>query len=245
MFKLALSAIVLTLAAPLSLAADPVNDKCPVMGGDVDKDSPTVAYRGREIGFCCPGCEPKWDAKPEAEKLAFLVKYVPDAGKEQPHVPAPVAAPATPPTRTARAYLDACDKADAKALDALFLDKGRATIFENASDEGAWETYRDHHLMPELAEMKGFAFTLATEKEQAFGTTSIVAQTGSFLIPDPNQPGAPRKIFAAVTYMIVEENGSPKIAHLHWSSRAEKKPAATTAEPAAKPAHGAEGHSHK
>ena len=222
MLKIALSVLVLCSVAPLGIAGNPVNDTCPVMGGDVDEDSTTVVYRGWEIGFCCPECEPKWDAKPEAEKLAFLVKYVPDAGNEHPQAAALPAEPATPTLSLARTYLAACDAADAEALNGLFLDNGRATIMENASDEGTWETYRDHHLMPELAELKGIPFTLATENEQVFGSTSIVTQTGSFVVPTPDHPDTPRTILAAVTYVIVNENGSPKIAHLHWSSRAQQ-----------------------
>lgn len=132
--------------------------------------------------------------------------------------------------RLARAYLAACDRADRNALDALFLTNGRATVLENASDEGAWEQYRDDHLMPELKEMKGIAFTLETEAEQKFGATSIVRQTGWFMVPDLADEDRPRKILAAVTYVIVEDAGSPKIVHLHWSSRAAKKPATQPAQ---------------
>lgn len=131
----------------------------------------------------------------------------------------------SPPLRIARAYLAACDTADAKALDALFLDGGRATVLENAGDEGTWEHYRDHHLMPELAEMKGMRFVMESEAEQVFGTTSIVKHIGSFLVPDPANKEEPRKILSAVTYVIVMDAGKLKIAHLHWSSRAVRKPA--------------------
>lgn len=137
----------------------------------------------------------------------------------------------SPALRLAHAYLGACEKADRNALDALFLTNGRATVLENASDEGAWEQYRDHHLMPELEGMKGITFTLETEAEQKFGTTSIVRQTGWFMVPDPVDEDQPRKIQAAVTYVIVEDAGSPKIVHLHWSSRAAKQPATQPAQP--------------
>jgi len=222
MLRAVLFVFVLFAGALPCLAANPVNDVCPIKGNEVDKESPTREFKGYTIGFCCPGCEGKWDALPEADKLAFLVKYVPDAGHANAQAAALPAEPATPALSLARAYIAACDAADAKALDALFLDKSRATILENASDEGSWEVYRDHHLLPELAEMKEITFTLATENEQVFGATSVVTQTGSFAIPDPNHPDTPRTILSAVTYVIVDENGSPKIAHLHWSSRAQK-----------------------
>lgn len=225
MFKVALSAVVLSSAAlcGISSSGEPVNNVCPVMGGDVDKEAGTVAYAGSQIGFCCAGCEPGWNAKPEADKRAFLLRFVSDAGREQPKAAEPATPPNTPATRTARAYLAACGRADAAALDALFLDKGRATVSENASDEGTWENYRDHHLMPELKEMPGVVMTVAKEDVQVFGATSIVRHIGSFTVPDPDNADAPRKYRAAATYVVVDEGGTPKIAHLHWSSRAEKR----------------------
>lgn len=43
-----------------------INDICPVMGGEVDKDTPyKIEYKGKTIGFCCPGCIAKFNADPE------------------------------------------------------------------------------------------------------------------------------------------------------------------------------------
>ncbi|MHC5001804.1 MAG: hypothetical protein ACYTJ0_01655 [Planctomycetota bacterium] len=52
-----------------------LNDKCPVMGGDVDPGAETAAYHGYEIGFCCNGCKGKWDDMNDAAKQAFVAKY--------------------------------------------------------------------------------------------------------------------------------------------------------------------------
>ena len=38
---------------------------CPVTGNEVDPDSPTVEYKGKIYGFCCPGCDDKFVADPE------------------------------------------------------------------------------------------------------------------------------------------------------------------------------------
>ena len=241
-----------------ALAAELVNKNCPIMGKEVDAETPTREFKGVTIGFCCPGCDRKWDKKTDAEKMTLLAKHSPeavtailaadDASKRAAQPAAAAAADAlasNPAVKVARGYLAACGKADAKALDALFLDKGRATVSENAGDEGTWETYRDHHLMPELKEMPGFVMTVAKEDVQSFGTTSIVRQIGSFTVPDPNHKELTKKYLAAVTYVVVDEGGTPKIAHLHWSSRAEKKEGATApAAPAA--GHGnTPGHDHK
>ncbi|MCF8242903.1 MAG: hypothetical protein K9J16_16105 [Melioribacteraceae bacterium] len=41
------------------------NAFCPVRGGEVDPEAPTVEYDGKLIGFCCPGCDGKFSADPE------------------------------------------------------------------------------------------------------------------------------------------------------------------------------------
>ena len=95
-----------------------------------------------------------------------------------------------------------------------------SSLLENASDEGNWEQYRDHHLKPELAAAPNFRFTVTDEKEERFGSTSLVRQVGTFSI---QVEGEARMYRMAVTYVIVSDAGEPKIAHLHWSSRPEQK----------------------
>jgi len=41
------------------------NNVCPVMGNKVDVDGPTVEYNGKLYGFCCPGCDAKFEKNPE------------------------------------------------------------------------------------------------------------------------------------------------------------------------------------
>lgn len=41
------------------------NKVCPVMGNKVDVDGPTVEYSGKLYGFCCPGCDAKFEKNPE------------------------------------------------------------------------------------------------------------------------------------------------------------------------------------
>ncbi len=41
------------------------NKHCPVMLEDIDPTAPTVEYRGKKIGFCCPGCDQKFLKDPE------------------------------------------------------------------------------------------------------------------------------------------------------------------------------------
>lgn len=41
------------------------NTHCPVQEGEVDPAVPTVQYKGKTIGFCCPGCDDKFMENPE------------------------------------------------------------------------------------------------------------------------------------------------------------------------------------
>ena len=41
------------------------NAYCPIRGGEVDPETPTVKYKGKTIGFCCPGCDEKFMKDPE------------------------------------------------------------------------------------------------------------------------------------------------------------------------------------
>lgn len=127
----------------------------------------------------------------------------------------------------ARAYLAACEKGDVEALNGLFLGGGKASVLENASDEGTWENYRDHHLAPKLKEMPGFKFTVKSEDVQKLGDSgaSLVRHVGSFTVPDAKQASGVRTYRAAVSYVIVDDGGKPKIVHLHWSSREQRPPA--------------------
>jgi YHS domain-containing protein len=41
------------------------NKVCPVKGGEVEADAPIFKYDGKVYGFCCPGCESKFEKNPE------------------------------------------------------------------------------------------------------------------------------------------------------------------------------------
>ncbi|MCR9119230.1 MAG: hypothetical protein NXI22_20040 [bacterium] len=50
-----------------------VNTVCPIMGGEVAADGGSAEWDGKVVGFCCPGCESKWEEltdEQKAEKLA-------------------------------------------------------------------------------------------------------------------------------------------------------------------------------
>lgn len=119
----------------------------------------------------------------------------------------------------ARAYIAAMEASDFEKLDALFLGDDRSSIFENASDEGSWEHYRDHHLKSEMQAAQNFRFKIAKETVERFEGTTLVRQTGSFTV---DVRGEERRYRVAVSYVIVTEDHRARIAHIHWSSRAEQ-----------------------
>ena len=120
----------------------------------------------------------------------------------------------------ARAYMKGMETGRLDELDKLFLPDGQSNILENASNEGSWEHYRDHHLKPEMEAASNFRVTVTDETETRFDSTILVRQVGTFSM---EVKGELRKYRMAVTYLIVDHAGKPKIAHIHWSSRPERK----------------------
>jgi len=45
--------------------AKPWNEVCPVRGGKVQKETALVEYNDKYYGFCCPGCDSKFEKEPE------------------------------------------------------------------------------------------------------------------------------------------------------------------------------------
>ncbi|MCC6285666.1 MAG: hypothetical protein IT439_10290 [Phycisphaerales bacterium] len=80
---LALLGSILVLGAVGSTGfAGPENELCPVGKEPIDPKTPTVTYKGHEIGFCCPGCDDDFLAWPDKEKDAFIATVA--AAKTQP-----------------------------------------------------------------------------------------------------------------------------------------------------------------
>ncbi len=126
----------------------------------------------------------------------------------------------------AQAYIAGMESGDLDKLTTLFLPDGRSSILENASDEGSWEHYRDHHLKPEMEAAINFRFTVVKESEERFGEAILVRQMGSFTV---EVNGETREYRVAVSYVIVTDDDGARIAHLHWSSRPDQRAAKQTA----------------
>ncbi|HED53066.1 MAG TPA: TRASH domain-containing protein [Phycisphaerales bacterium] len=57
-------------------AGEPVNTMCPIGQESVEADAGTIEYKGKTIGFCCPGCSEEFAEWDEAKKDEFVALAV-------------------------------------------------------------------------------------------------------------------------------------------------------------------------
>ena len=61
---------------------------------------------------------------------------------------------------------------DLKMLDTLWAHDDGVTVFESGYANYGWADYRDHHLKPEIDEMKNVKYTLSDIKTRVSGNTA-------------------------------------------------------------------------
>ena len=86
---------------------------------------------------------------------------------------APAAGEAAQVAATVRALFAASERNDMVALDSLYAGDS-LTIFEGAGVNRGWADYRDHHLGPELKEMKNLQYQPADLEVHVAGATAWV-----------------------------------------------------------------------
>lgn len=94
------AAAVLVLAAGAAAVAGPPAAKqltCPIAHDKVTKLDPKLSsvYKDKTVYFCCEGCKPAFDKKPEAERAKLAAQYgvpTPKPGAAKPTTPAKPAA---------------------------------------------------------------------------------------------------------------------------------------------------------
>ena len=121
------------------------------------------------------------------------------------------------PVDVARSYFEAMDRKDLAAAEALFATS--SSIFETGGNEGDWAHYRDHHIGAELDAFARFETSLGEPETDSStdGTMAFVAWPIDYHIELKDG----RKIDSrgTVTFVLVREQGTLRIRHLHWSSR--------------------------
>ena len=127
------------------------------------------------------------------------------------------AASASSPQAVAVAYLAALEAKDLDAAGALFA--AESSIFEGGGEEGSWQRYREHHLGPEIGEVKTFTIRRGAPEEvlSADGSMAFVTMPMEYRIELAG--GKVVESTGAATFVIVRESERYLIRHLHWSSR--------------------------
>ncbi len=124
------------------------------------------------------------------------------------------------PTEVAAAYLEAMESGDLDAAEALFAPK--SSVFESGGQEGDWQHYREHHIGPELAQIKSFSVSRGEPEveESQDGSMALVAWPIEYRIALEDQRVI--ESIGTVTFVLVRGDDGLRIRHLHWSSRKQK-----------------------
>lgn len=133
-----------------------------------------------------------------------------------------VEAGSTGPVEVAGRYLDAMESLDLDAAGRLF--SATSSVFESGGREGAWATYREHHLGPENGEIRDFKISRSEPETVASkdGSMAFVAWPIEYRID--LKDGKVVESRGTVTFLLVKERGEYRIRHLHWSSRRKQAP---------------------
>lgn len=120
--------------------------------------------------------------------------------------------------QTLARYKQAIEKRDLAGVETLF--EADAQIFESGGVEGNFATYRDHHLAPELAAFKAFAFRDYKVSVHGEGEIAWATETYSYTITLANGETVERK--GVATSVLKQTGGQWRIVSLHSSSRKPK-----------------------
>lgn len=124
----------------------------------------------------------------------------------------------------------AFEKGDMAALEKLWANDESVTVFESGHANHGWADYRDHHLGPEMKEMKNTKYTLSDIKVKMAGDTAWA----TFKYAISADVGTRHVDGGGLGTAILEKRGSDwKI--VHWHSSAPRRAPSAAPSPAAKP----------
>lgn len=112
---------------------------------------------------------------------------------------------------------------DFPAVEAAWSHREEVTVFESGHANYGWADYRDHHLKPEMAEMKNVRYELSDVKVRMAGTTawSTFKYTIAADLPGRHVDGS-----GLGTAILEKQENAWKIVHWHTSSPRKPAPAA-------------------
>lgn len=121
----------------------------------------------------------------------------------------------------------AFEKGDMAALEKLWASDESVTVFESGHANYGWADYRDHHLGPEMKEMKNTKYTLSEIKVKVSGNTAWAI----FKYAISADIGTRHVDGAGLGTAVLEKRGADwRIVHWH-SSAPRRAPAAPAAKP--------------
>lgn len=107
------------------------------------------------------------------------------------------------------------ERGDMAALNAIWANDEWVTVFESGHANYGWADYRDHHLAPEVKEMKNAKYTLSDIKAKVAGATAWA----TFKYALSADMGARRVEAAGLGTAVLEKRGEQwKIVHWHTSA---------------------------
>ena len=126
------------------------------------------------------------------------------------------------------------EKNDIAAATRVWANDESLTVFESGHANYGWADYRDHHLVPEMGEMKNTKYAFTDIKIHLAGKTAWA--TFKYTISaDVTSNGQQRHVDGGGlgTAVLEQRNGRWQI--VHWHSSAPRRAPAVTPSPAAKP----------
>lgn len=123
----------------------------------------------------------------------------------------------------------AFERNDLAALSQLWAGDESVTVFENGHANYGWADYRDHHLAPEMKEMKNTKYVLTDIKVRVAGKTAWATfkYTISADLKERHVEGG-----GLATAILEERNGRWQI--VHWHSSSPRRAPAASAGPSKK-----------
>jgi ketosteroid isomerase-like protein len=124
-------------------------------------------------------------------------------------------------TKTAAGF----ERGDLAALDKLWANDEGVTVFESGHANYGWADYRDHHLAPEIKEMKNVKYALSDIRAKVSGATAWA----TFKYALSADAGARRVEVSGLGTAVLERRGQEwRIVHWHTSAP-RRAPAAQSA----------------
>lgn len=122
------------------------------------------------------------------------------------------------------------ERADMAALEKAWANDESVTVFESGHANYGWADYRDHHLGPEMKEMKNTKYTLSDIKVKVSGDTAWA----TFKYAIAADIGTRHVDGGGLGTAVLEKRGQDwKI--VHWHSSAPRRPTTPAASPAKSP----------